>query len=373
MHELFGLTPDGSSPGEATPARVKSVTKTVLRMLRTLHTGRTFDKGAVNLVVWQAYRSADDEYGEKEALVWGAGYRIPSGLKDRDVTALQSAGGSLPTLVSNTHAEMTRKGRLDLTRVANLVGEDDPDKQRLEGLVDGIPIFAAEGFRPNGKPDTLRRKYVRMAPVVDRLMSELHSKGFIFILPTSEVIKFPGVHFSQSHWAVKKGKVWGRPIGDASASSRGEHALNSDRTKELADEVWGKIEHPTLQDLCRMVKECADREGVGWDSLVLWKMDLRGAFHLLFIHPDSAQRLAFALGKDTEGVDLSVVFHTGIFGWTGMPGAFQVVTRVIFRLVNARIWGKAMMYVDDLMGVSDLGHILSDLQAARDVCTGLLG
>jgi hypothetical protein len=122
-----------------------------------------------------------------------------------------------------------------------------------------------------------------------------------------------------------------------------------------------------------MVKECADREGVGWDSLVLWKMDLRGAFHLLFIHPDSAQRLAFALGKDTEGVDLSVVFHTGIFGWTGMPGAFQVVTRVISRLVNARIWGKAMMYVDDLMGVSDLGHILSDLQAAREVCTGLLG
>ena len=82
-----------------------------------------------------------------------------------------------------------------MVRIADMVGKDDPDRLRLEELVDGIPIFAAGSFRPNSKPDVLRRKYVRMAPVVDRLMSELHAKGFVFIQPMSEVLKFPGSIF----------------------------------------------------------------------------------------------------------------------------------------------------------------------------------
>lgn len=59
---------------------------------------------------------------------------------------------------------------------------------------------------------------------------------------------------------------------------------------------------------------------------------LQGCFHasLRSVDPEDTQRLAFQL---TDGH-----YHVGMFGWTGMSGAFQVVTRVLKRLVQSRIF-----------------------------------
>jgi hypothetical protein len=62
----------------------------------------------------------------------------------------------------------------------------------------------------------------------------------------------------------------------------------------------------------------------GAENVELWKMDLKGAFNLLDFSAQSAKLLAFEL---TEG--MSVIHITGMFGWTGTPYCFQVVTRVL--------------------------------------------
>jgi hypothetical protein len=268
---------------------------------------------------------------------------------------------------------MSERGRLSMESIAAAgVPLCDPDYTRLEDLVEGITILTDEEFLPNEAPQPLRAKYLRMQPVVDKLMMELFDAGLILILPTEEVCKIPGVHFSQSHWALKKGKVWGRPIGDASAPSEDTGvALNSAGVKVKCQDRWGKITHPTINSLSELVLRQAAR--VGWDALVLWKMDLKGAFTLLFIRPDSVSKVAFAMGADADGVEVSMLYPVGFFGWTGLPFAFHVISGVLVRLVNSVIHGECEMYVDDLMGASAIWELAHDLAAAREKCTLLLG
>ncbi len=65
----------------------------------------------------------------------------------------------------------------------------------------------------------------------------------------------------------------------------------------------------------------------GAKNLVLWKKDLASAFNLMDFDASSAILLAFEL---TEG--MTAVHTTGMFGWTGTPYAFQVITRVMVDL-----------------------------------------
>jgi hypothetical protein len=209
-----------------------------------------------------------------------------------------------------------------------------------------------------------------MAPAVNKLMLQLYDSGKAIIIPTSMALKIDGVHFSATHWALKKGKVWGRwlpsQFGDASAAEGDGCPLNSDRVKALVSDLWGPIEHPTLRGLSEMVMRQVER--VGWDNLVLWKMDLRGAFTLLFVEAGSVKRLAFELTDK-----LTLMYITGMFGWTGMPYAFQVVTRILVRIINADLAGECLMYVDDLMGACSLAELEAELKIAREKCNGLLG
>ena len=77
--------------------------------------------------------------------------------------------------------------------------------------------------------------------------------------------------------------------------------------KQLVNERWGVIHHPTLVEIARMVHTVGDE--CGWDDIVIWKMDLRRAFSLLFIDPEHVQKLAFEL---TDG--LTMMYITGMFG-----------------------------------------------------------
>lgn len=340
--------------------------------IRRLYPHQQMDPSAIDRLMWEAYRSTDGIYGEAEALAWANGFRIPGSVKIRDDEGLQRTG-SLEGYVSEVHQKMSEGGRLShASIIAAGVPEDDPDYSRLKDLVDGITILTDEDFVPNQAPQPLRAKYVRMQSVVDKLMMELYEDGMILILPTATVQQIPGVHFSQSHWALKKGKVWGRPIGDASAPSEDTGvALNSAAVKEMCIQKWGNIHHPTVTSLSALVLRQAAR--VGWDNLVLWKMDLKGAFTLLFIRPDCVRKAAFALGADKDGVDLSMMYPVGFFGWTGLPFAFAIVSNVVTRLVNRVTYGESEMYVDDLMGGCAETELAHDLAAAREKCVQLLG
>ena len=316
-------------------------------------------------ILIRAYKASDDNFGEQEALRWAGGFRFPQDIATRDSNRLVAANFNLEKMAQRQHTVMATN-RLSIERVNKWVDIADPDLQRLISLVEGIPILTGKDFIPNENPPPLRKKYLRVSPAVNKLMYQLYEKDLIFILPTKTVKTLPNIHFSSTHWTTKKGKECGRPIGDASSSEQSS-ALNSDEVKALADEAFGKIEHPTIgEELTGMINKMAKKHG--WDNIILWKMDLKGAFTLLFVKPGDVGLLAFELTDD-----ITMMYHTGMFGWTGMPSGFQIITRVLKRGIRRRIHGECDMYVDDLLGVCHCNDVQHDMGIARDVCNGLLG
>jgi hypothetical protein len=105
-----------------------------------------------------------------------------------------------------------------------------------------------------------------------------------------------------------------------------------------------------------------------WDELRIWKVDLRGAYSLLFFRPEDVGLFTMLLTGDR--VYLQIV---GIFGWSGTPAAFQVVTRAITWEMKHALKSRTLMYVDDIIGVGFGEDIEVDLAEAGRICVDLLG
>jgi hypothetical protein len=99
--------------------------------------------------------------------------------------------------------------------------------------------------------------------------------------------------------------------------------------EDAAAEMCGEIEHPTIEEIAEMVLDyweevTAEDPGIRWGELVMWKMDLKGAYTLMDVHPDEVGMFA------QELVDGLMYFHQcGVFRWSCTPAAFHVVTRAI--------------------------------------------
>jgi len=115
-----------------------------------------------------------------------------------------------------------------------------------------------------------------------------------------------------------------------------------------------------------MVVRAAQKSG--WENIVMWKMDLKGAFTLLYIKPSDAPLLCFELTDS-----LTVLHHTGMFGYTGMPGCFDVISRVLNRNLQPLIKGETETYVDDVIGVSHKDDVDHDIHQGSTLFEGLLG
>jgi hypothetical protein len=136
----------------------------------------------------------------------------------------------------------------------------------------------------------------------------------------------------------------------------------------MIDDLYGRITHPTIQSLSEMVLD--ETAAIGVDNAVLFKLDLRSAFSLLNILPQDAGLSSFEL---TNGRTL--IQTTGWFGWTGMPGSFHVITRIIVRLVrnNPLFKGRLDMFVDDILGICALADLENNLRIIREIIVNLLG
>jgi len=289
------------------------------------------DRGVeVDKLVGEAFASGCDVYGELEALRWANGFKFPLNVTDRDRIDLENLDYDLIALVKRRQKDISAK-RMTLESIQR-ISQDDPDFGRLKELVEGLRIFVAADFVPNGQPPPLRKKYLRVAPAVNKVMMELYNQGLVLFLPTSAAMKIPSIHFSSTHWTTKAGKAKGRPLGDCSNSESGS-ALNSVDAKILVDAHYGKIEHPTLTELMQMVDRQAQR--VGREQVTCWKIDLSGAFTLLFVNSNDAHLAAFEL---TDGI--LMLYVTGFFGGTVTPASFQVISRVLQRRINSLLSGE---------------------------------
>jgi hypothetical protein len=108
---------------------------------------------------------------------------------------------------------------------------------------------------------------------------------------------------------------------------------------------------------------------VTWDDLVLFKLDLKGAFNLLNILPDDCHLFAVELTDDM------VMFYVCLmFGWMASPFAFNVISRALLHEFRKKLHAVAVdIFVDDTMGCclrTDLPEVLA---IAAKIIRDLLG
>ena len=330
-----------------------------------------------------AHRAASTIYGTAAAVEWGGDYQFPSSLLQRDVTDFITSGSTLPDLARSRRA-FSLTTSFSRQRVEQSFGIDGSlypaltpeDFRRLLRLADvGVDIPKPGRFVPVRTLAPLRTKYIQVQSAVHKILAKQAISGTVVILPTTLATEIPGIHLHNSqHWTLKRGKPCGRTIADLSNTPDPllHCPLNGSTIEErlvLTQDcisLYGPIKLPTIQELLLMVLQVADEHG--WESICLWKMDLQGAFNLLWINPDDTPLLAFPLTND-----LVVIHLVGIFGWLGMPFAFNVLSRTLLILILAVIKGKAAMYVDDVMGCSALDNIDEDMAATHTAITGLAG
>ena len=332
-----------------------------------------FDVGvtALTALVEEAYRYADQDYGIREAQQWGGDYKVPDTDVEEDEALLARHGGNVEAVMAERLAEL-QPSRLNHARIDSL-RPDNPERGRLRGLVDGMEVPLPKGFVPNGTGawPKLRTKYLQTAAAVDKMVMSLREKRLAFVFKKWTAATVKDIHLTPGDWTGKKGKEQGRNIIDSSDDKAG--ALNSDDAREAVRQLWGEIQHPTIGDLVVMILDYFDRQralrpDLTWEHLVLYKMDLRGAFNLLSFRKDTAQYFA------TELVGgFVIIFLCGIFGWVGTPFAFQVVTRALKHEMRHKLRGASDMYVDDHIGVCLRAHLLQEQAMVRQTCTALLG
>ena len=333
------------------------------------------------LALTAAHQASDEYFTSRHTAAWDTTFVIPPAALASDAALFRQCNMDFPTMCRHKQS-LLAKNRLSLHRLHSIFGSDglrvpgvDPRDFNIlcEFAVNGITPPVSSNFRPQSKNiPPLRDRYILLQHPINRLLYKQYTDGTMILLSLQDAQTIPGIHFSPQHHADSKGKPEGRVIGDLS----GQHdplytplngsALDKDALRAAINLQWGEIKHPTVDQLVLMVLTSADL--YGWDNITLWKKDLKGAFNLLNYNPDYCQLFAFPL------IDDIVVIHlAGLFGWIGMPHAFQVLTRTLHALCKHIISGLCYWYVDDLMAVSRATLYMNDSSIVDTKVQQLLG
>ena len=322
----------------------------------------------------EAYRIADVPFNAAVAAKWGEENfpdGVPASFVEGCVRLFEEAGGDYEVM-ARKRLDQLRPGRLNTERVQRLSG-DNPERERLLSLAEGMVVPLPEGFEPNGASSLTRPKlrelYLTTHKAVDCKFFEMAVAGVAFVLPMAMAENISGIHFSPAHWAVKQGKACGRPIIDSSDRSATTSVLNGREVAEAAAELWSEIELPTVVDV---VKEVLSLKGTAperpWTDLVVWKLDLKGAFTLMSFRPENSKYFAVELVGG-----LAMIFLCGLFGWTATPAAFNVISRAILHELRVAMGIRARIYVDDTIAVSWVEKARAEAGDAKAMMEDLCG
>jgi hypothetical protein len=320
----------------------------------------------------EAAEAARQEYDAASAVEWAEGYTFPTEYMESDVRCLRAAQLDFPVMIRRRLNTLS-PDRLNAERVARL-RPDNPERALMEDLVVGMKVHLPKDFTPNGRmPRSPRRPiYETVATAVNKMLGGIREQKLAFLLPLEMAQQHvPNLHLCKAHWTHKKGKKCGRPLGDL--SNVDGIKINDDDTAAAAIEYYGKIRHPTIEDIAVMIYEFwvearAKNPELRWEDMRIWKMDLKGAYTLLSFRPEDVGLFAMLLTGDMVYFQIA-----GIFGWSGTPAAFQVVTRAITWELRHALRSRTVMYVDDIVGVCFEADLKGDLARTREICVDLLG
>jgi hypothetical protein len=302
---------------------------------------------------------------ERAACAAAESFLLSEHLARRDSEALTRLG-SVAALVTERQSSMA-SSRLSLERlrrfkdlVPTLAGQEEFElllRKAEDLIVGGLEVFPPEDFTPCTSPALpRRRKFIRMEQAILKLAAGAAEKEFCLLLPTELLLLTAAragevLHFSPAGWAPKRGKVGGRFTFDP-------RLLTTPRkwAREAATQRYGAIQLPQLRDLMEMLLSMEDEHGN--EQLRAFKLDLAGAFHLLFLSVPSTLLMCCEVS-----LSYSVVWITGNFGHVDLPYAFNIVSRLLDLAGNALGFVPPVasghvprafslrVYVDDTMGL----------------------
>jgi len=321
-----------------------------------------------------AAESVHGQYSIEDAVIWAEGFEFPPGVYTQDYEEFLSLGGDLPELIRRKQSR-NKFARLSVERLTALWDLSDPDIDLLyEFARDGVHVMTGHRFVPRREtPKSFSPKYSIAYTAVNKLIYDSHKANLALILPTDCITRLPPevpVHQSRLGHTLKKGKPQGRVTCNYSYGEP-ESCLNTDEVREMARERYGDIQLSTVIDMALMIMKQYDRAiELGRDpkDLILWKMDLKGAFTLLFFNPNDCGLLVLPMTGW-----LSYIPIAGNFGLTIFPFVFNVISRCILRSILLLIIGLCLIYIDDLQGCCFKDEVQTDIDTATLVITNLLG
>ena len=314
-------------------------------------------------VIEEAYLSSDLDLQIEAAVIFGNGFRFPKVCHTADIAELESMAGDLESLILRRQRLLSprRFNHLNVDFICSVLpGRKDNDL--LRSIVDGIPVvldpnFIADPFPP--KPSPL---YLQAACAVNLSWYDLYLKGFILLFPTVALQRLQlsngfRLSYSRAGWAKKRGKPQGRPTTNLSYDNHKGGLINTPFVQDSLRTLYGEIHPAQLDEIVGNINEMAALHG--WKNITLWKMDLLGAYNLVFFKAADAGLLAMELSDN-----LTAISMVGHFGWMGTPFAFDVLSRTIVDLIRLGIRGLSSIATDDIIAVSPTIHVDADLAFA---------
>jgi hypothetical protein len=135
--------------------------------------------------------------------------------------------------------------------------------------------------------------YKIASTAANRMLYDLYSKEkvadpLVLFIPTTMMSSIPAsIQYSFSATAGiarKRGTKSGRVTCNYSSDNKRGGLMNTPCVKESVKKLYGDIHPITTDELMKMVIQQSER--VGWKDLILWKMDLKGAFKSVVLdHP----------------------------------------------------------------------------------------
>ena len=308
---------------------------------KIVETGVNITKKMVVDLVNRVFNSVDEVINMESAIKDFGHCVIDSEDVNKCENALNEANGSLELLVQRLQQSRYNE-RLSPERVY-MLSNDNPHKLLLSEIAAGFKVVKSDEISKNNRVPKFRSKAAAVKGACNFLATDLVKKGNAIILSKKVVEKHKLVlHYGATHWTLKSGKSVGRILLDLGVKEHGL-PLNSKDSRCLCRQYYGPIILPTLNDIVLMILRMEIK--FNNNTLVLWKMDLKGAFTLLDISAGDCSWFAGELAND-----LILIYITGLFGWTGTPFVFNVLSRALYHEAMKITLGELVIYVDDLIG-----------------------
>lgn len=327
----------------------------------------------------RSYARADSEATEADALEWAGGFRMPVELAEETSRKLAEAGGDFDRVISDMRDRLDGD-RLSEASIKAALSEHNPMIPMLKELATGMDAMVEPGYLPTPKGDLPRMRggMKRVGPAVEKLLYEnFVEKGLALVVKIEDVPEGSLIH--PAGWTTKDGKAKGRNTGDLSDMGGGlPGGLNSDEQRDKYEERWGGINNPTVNAYDEMFStiltdhvpagHVLSESGDHPDDPVIVLADLKAAYTLLSYLLEHVRLIGTLISAG-----LAVFFLCGIFGWTGTPFAFNVVTKAIVWELERGIKGLSLMYVDDIAACCLRRNLAFNLELITQLCTTLLG